>query len=267
MRIKLYSPYHHFPNHEAVDGEPYIPCYNDFHVKDNLEPNPIALLIEPRSLQPSIYSWIEQNYQKFKLVFTHDSILLSMLPNARLILWGGVCSWSDDRYHKTKGISFCSSDKEMCIQHIRRKELCKSLEGVIDTMGTYNSGSNVTTAQIYKDYMFSVCIENYQDDWWFTEKICNAFANKCIPIYYGARKIGKFFDEDGIIRVDDLNDLHKTIKYLLYDTRWEYGHRNKAVDYNYERVKEFADFERWFFKRYEGELNDLYNQTQADRNV
>jgi len=261
MKVKIYSMYDHFRNHKPVDKEPYIPCYNDFHVYDNLEDNAIALLIEPRSIQPDIYDWMEKNYSKFKLVFTHDSILLSCLPNARLILWGGVWSWSNAniRFNKTKNISFACADKEMCIQHIRRKQLCLDLEKKIDCMGTYNGGSFASTEQIYRDYRFSVCIENYRDDLWFSEKICNAFANKCVPIYYGARNIGKLFDLEGIIQVDNLNDLPKVVDNILYDPVWEYGHRNKAIDYNFQKVKEFENFEEWFFKRYERELDELYD--------
>lgn len=259
MNLNCISSYDHFPNYHKVEGEPYLNCYNDWHCKKNKDPNSIALLIEPRSIQPDVYTWMENNYKNFKLVFTHDSILLSMIPNARLILWGGVWSWSDSP--KTKNISFASADKEMCIQHIRRKELCKELENTIDCMGTYNGGGFVSTDAIYKDYRFSVCIENYRDDFWFTEKICNAFANKCVPIYYGARKIYKFFDKSGIIEVDNLNDLPKVVKHLLYDPIWEYGHRNQAIQNNYLRVKQFENFETWFFNRYEGELNDLYCQT------
>ena len=257
LKIKMYSMYDHFPNHKAVDGEPYIPCYNDYHVYDKLEKNAIALLIEPRSIQPDVYLWIEKNYKNFKFVFTHDSILLSCLPNARLILWGGVWSWSDSRYSKSKNISFCSADKEMCIQHIKRKELCEQLKNTIDCMGTFDGGVFVTTEEVYKDYRFSVCIENYRDDWWFTEKICNAFANKCVPIYYGARNIGKLFDAEGIIQVDNLNKLPKIVKDILYDPRWEYGHRNKAIDFNFQKVKEFENFEGWFFKHYENELGEI----------
>lgn len=256
----MYSPYEHFPNHKYLMGVPYLNCYVDWKmVSEIIQPKSVALLIEPRSLQPSVYTWIETNYDKFLYVFTHDSTLLSMLPNAKLILWGGVCSWSDDRLHKTKNISFCSSDKEMCIQHKKRKELCKLLEKKIDCMGTYDGGAKVTTEQTYKDYRFSVCIENYRDDFWFTEKICNAFANKCVPIYYGARDIGKFFDTDGIIQVTNLNDLPKIVSRILYDPRWEYGHRNQAIDYNFERAKQFADFEQWFFNRYEEELDDAFD--------
>ena len=261
MRLKMKSPYDHFPHHNAIEGQPYISCYNDRCILTNYEPNSVALLIEPRSLIPENYKHIEDNPDKFDLVFTHDSILLTTLPNARLILYGGVWSWND--VEKTKDISFCSSDKQYCYLHKQRRDLAFLLENDIDCMGTYNGGKKATTYDIYAEYKFSVVLENYIDDYWFTEKICNAFANKCVPIYYGARRINKYFNRDGIIQIENLYDLPKIIKWLKYDLDWEYSKRLYAINENYERVKSFGLFEDWFFRKYDRELNDLYSKTQA----
>ena len=125
-------------------------------------------------------------------------------------------------------------------------------------MGTYNGGERVWTEKIYSDYKFSVCIENFRDDWWFTEKICNAFSNKCVPIYYGARKITELFDERGIVIVDNLNDIPKAVDRIMYDLDWEYERRKEAIDANYEKVKAYEHFEDWFFNHYEEELQDLW---------
>lgn len=273
MRINMISPYDHFPNHNPVDGEPYINCYNDFHVWDEIKPNSIALLIEPRCLQPEVYKWVEQNYKKFAYVFTHDSILLECIPNAKIIYYGNIIDsgynpetnsmyWKRrknwDCRPKSKKISFCSSGKEMCIQHIRRKELCKELQGVIDCMGSYNGGAIVNTEDYLADYMFTVCIENYRDDYWFTERICNAFAYKCVPIYYGARKIGEIFDEHGIVTLNSLNELPTTIAYLLDDISYQYEKRRVSIENNYILAKKFENFEFWFFREYDELLEELY---------
>ena len=259
MNAKLFSMYDHFRNHPYVEGQPYIPFYNDrYTYTQTLEKNAVALAIEPRTILPDVYDFLEKNYNKFDTVFTHDSILLSCLPNAKLILWGGVYSWSDRE--KTKGISFCSSEKEFCVQHVKRLQLCRELENKIDCMGTYNGGERVFTDKIYADYKFSVCIENYRDDWWFTEKICNAFSNKCVPIYYGARNIGQLFDESGIIIVENLNDLPKVVDEILKDVDGEYERRRNAIETNYLRVKMFERFEDWFFEYYKGELEKLWGK-------
>lgn len=278
MRLKLHSLYNHFPKHNPVDGEPFIHCYNDkFVINKKPERNSIALLIEPRSLLPEPYRFIEEHPDKYKLIFTHDSILLSTLPNARHILYGGVWGesgtqaslWGENKFTvpqfhdvpKTKGISFCSSNKEYCYLHRQRKEWAYKLEKDIDCMGTYNGGKRVSTFDIYGEYKFSVVIENYIDDFWFTEKVCNAFANKCVPIYYGARKINYFFDVGGMVIVHNLYDLPRIIRSIKYDMDWEYGKRNKEIQTNFEKVKQYAVFEDWFFDRWGKELDDFYENT------
>lgn len=276
MRLRMFSMYDFFPSHNYVDGEPYISCYVDFHVKDKVRGTAIALLIEPRSIQPAIYEYIEQNPYKFALIFTHDSILLSTLPNTKRILYGGV--WGEhnesqacvmgktmEKSHyyshvpKTKDISFLASNKEMCHLHKMRKLWAKTLDTCddVDCLGTFNGGKDIMAYEAYKDYKFSIVMENYIDDYWFTEKICNAFANNCVPIYYGARKIGEIFDGRGIVRVDNLYDLPDIIRDLKKDISWEYKKREDAIEYNYYKVTKFADFETLFFKTWGVTLEKL----------
>ena len=96
---------------------------------------------------------------------------------------------------------------------------------------------------------------------WFTEKILNAFSHKTVPIYYGARYIGAFFDEKGIIRVRSLWDIPKIID-ILYDSglEKEYYSRTNAIMNNYQAVQRYRDFEDLFFKKY----NDLLERMMED---
>ena len=61
MRIKLNSYYDHFPNHKPVDSEPYVEMYNDEFVRQATEGS-CALLIEPRSIIPNVYTYVEENW-------------------------------------------------------------------------------------------------------------------------------------------------------------------------------------------------------------
>lgn len=258
MRIKLYSPYHHFPNHVAVDGEPYIPCYNDNFVRvDDIEPNAIALLIEPRPLQPKVYKHIEQHYDRFKYVFTHDSILLKTLPNAKLIIWGGVYDWADEPKDFNHPISMVASWKEEAPVRIMRKHLAMELKDKIDCYGTFDGGEYATTHDIYAKYPFSVVIENHIDEYWLTEKVCNCFAMRTIPIYWGARHIKEFFNPDGILFAHGIEDIKGIVNNILemdpVQVNEMYMSRICAINENEVRVKKFANFEDWFFRTY-GEL-------------
>ena len=261
MKIKLHSLYENLtfgqkPQYiEWSKDEGEFDCWSDFYVRDVNTPKEksIALLIEPRSIQPLIYEHMGTHYNNFQYVFTHDSQLLNMADNARQILWGGVYEFNV--MPKTKDISFASSDKLFCELHRKRMELAYSLENVIDCYGTYNGGSFVDTKTIYGPYKFSIVIENHIDDYWFSEKICNCFANKTIPIYYGARKINELFNSYGIIQVHEIDDIPEIIKKL--DVNRFYTERVYAVDENYELVKQYVCFEDWFYLKYKNLLQEV----------
>lgn len=268
MKIKLYSWYDHFtltqtPKYiEWTKADAPIVFYSDSYVREaHFDPNPnkCALLIEPRSIQPQIYEYMEQNYKKFRYVFTHDSRLLESLPNAKLIYWGGVYEFND--IPKTENISMVSSDKRMCELHNFRMELAYYLENYnVDCMGTFDGGNKVDTKHIYAPYRFSVVVENYIDDYWFSEKICNCFANKCIPIYIGAKRIGDVFDARGIIQVEYIgretaNTVANIVKRL--NPQFAYDIRKEHIEYNYERVKDFTCFEDTFYNMHKDILEEL----------
>lgn len=262
MKIEMHGYYDHFPNHRHdIPFEPYIDCFNDCFVASEYIPkNSIALMIEPRSIDPVGYDFLlrDNNWKKFKYIFTHDSELLR-LPNAHLILWGfGNANYNSfNDVPKTKNISMVSSDKELCELHKIRKQLALDLKGhpLVDTMGTFDGGAFVDTKTIYAPYKFSIVVENYIDDYWFTEKICNCFANKTIPLYLGSPKIYKFFNPQGIMsfQPQGLKD------WLEYQTpeilENKYNRRLEAIEDNYNRVKQYENFETWFFNKY-GELLD-----------
>lgn len=258
MRIKLHSPYNHFPNHLPNEGELYINCYNDAYVTHDVEPNSIALLIEPRSIQPKVYAYMDEHWDKFKYVFTHDSELLKK-PNAKLILWGGVYDWSDMEKDFEHPISMVASHKELSPVRIQRKNLALEFKAKNDpkicTYGTFDGGEYADTKTIYGQHPFSVVIENYIDDYWFTEKICNCFSNLCVPIYYGARKITDYFIADGIIQCNSIEEIKIAVNYIKIHARDEYYLRASAIQRNNIRVNRYKNFETWFFGNY-GELLD-----------
>src|SRR5690606_35886534 len=58
-----------------------------------------------------------------------------------------------------------------------------------------------------KDYMYSIVIENEILDDYFTEKIIDCFMTGTVPIYYGTKNIGKYFDINGIIQFTKSEEL------------------------------------------------------------
>lgn len=263
MKIRLHSAYDNF----TYGQEPSLiewtkeDCGIDFYADDSIyrseiRPNSCALLIEPRAIQPKTYAWIELNYDKFKYVFTHDDELLAKVPNALPIVFGGV--YARTELEKTKNISMISSNKHMCEMHDIRHKLISELyeTGKVDCYGTWNGrGQYVDTVTAHGPYRFAIVMENAISDHWFTEKICNCFANMCVPIYWGARKISEFFNADGIIECHSVEDIWNVIQTL--DCEKEYERRLPAIKENFEISKQFRCFEDYFFDMHYDELTKL----------
>lgn len=77
-------------------------------------------------------------------------------------------------------------------------------------------------------YKYSIAIENYKCDNYWTEKIADCFLSRTMPIYWGASNIVKYFPEQSMIHIDPSfpkNALRKIIKALdadLFSKNYEY---------------------------------------------
>lgn len=218
----------------------------------------VALLIEPRAIVPEAYEYISRHYDEFKYVFTGDDELLK-LPNAKPIIWGGVW-YREENPDKSKLMCMISSDKEMCELHKERKRIARKYKDKIDVYGTIDGGTYIDD-NIHKDYMYEVVIENDIQDIWFTEKICNCFANMTIPIYYGARDIGIYFDTGGMIICKNIEEVEQKIDDILEYKEWYeefYSSSRDELYRNYELSKQYENFDERFYKTYEKEIEEMF---------
>ena len=263
--MKMDGPYEHYGRPDMWDKDSKVICYVDTHTREPQQEGQVALLIEPRAIQRDVYLKIEKNYNKFKYIFTHDSKLLE-LPNAKPIIWGGC--WCRD-YNNTPKDKFigmiCSHKKYTELHRVRlRTALMFQNEENFDMYGIYNDNERIDPMIAHERYKYEVVVENWKDDIWITEKLIDAFATKCIPIYLGANKVGDYFNTEGMIIVQNEEELQNTIKSMLNNKEyWEdyYNDVNiqKAIEDNYERCKKYWNFEEWFYKEYEKEIGEMFN--------
>lgn len=66
-----------------------------------------------------------------------------------------------------------------------------------------------------KDYEYSVAIENSCEDYYLSEKLFDCFLNNTVPIYYGCKRAGEFYDSRSFIEFDiKKNNTISTLKTL-----------------------------------------------------
>lgn len=252
MRINLKSLYMDtFPKEYGASNKE-VKFYVDMFVheieSDNFPKNAIALLVEPRAIIPAAYDYIEKNYQRFKYIFTFDSKMLQ-LPNAKMLIYGQITAEYPDS-PKIKNISMVASNKDFCTGHLNRQDVARKLTGIIDTYGRFNGGEFCDDKDYLDGYRFNICMENYSDGHYFTEKICNCFASRIVPIYWGSPHIGEYFDTNGIIYCKTPEEVIEKTKQILLDPVYEYNKRKEAIERNLKEVQRYRNYADLFLKTY-----------------
>lgn len=257
MTLNLISLYSDYGSPELWDSNSPVACVCDQMIPEHKRTGKqILMLVEPRCIIPDVYEWVENNAEQvsreYEYVFSFDTEILKRFKNSNRIIYGTYTCQSHSE--KTKGISMLCSNKNFCVGHQKRQNIANRIKGSIDLMGTI-TGRYCEYIEAYQDYKFNVAIENCKQDYYFTEKLCNCFANRVIPIYYGANKIDEFFDTKGIIQVDDVEEIPDIIRKLNVDR--EYEKRLDSIERNYGLVKQYQLFDKWFFNEYYGILHSL----------
>jgi hypothetical protein len=86
--------------------------------------------------------------------------------------------------------------------------------------------------------MFHIAIENCSIKNYFTEKIVDCFQTRTVPIYYGCRNIGEFFNDCGIIQCHNLEDIINVCNQLTPEV---YERMLPVLEDNYYRSMAWVD--------------------------
>ena len=204
-------------------------------------------LLESKQIIPQYYQWIIDNYEfvtsRVDGIFSCDKELCAKYPKIFYSL-SNAAPWVQDRkvHDKTKLVSMIASNKKMCEGHSRRLQFVDKFR---DKLDFYGRGFNEISCKEdgLRDYMFSVGIENAVCDIYFTEKLTDCFACGTIPIFYGCKGVTEYFNEDGIIFLDDDFDLSTLTKDLYYS-------KIDAIKDNFERSINLPVAEDYLYTEY-----------------
>jgi len=218
-------------------------------------------------------------------IFTCDRELVDKHEKIHFCFAGSNLPWISESIHKiyekTKLCSFIASLKRTTNGHMQRHRAYDKLkvrvagQPIAEMFGTItgkdfgsNPGCHVESkvpipwhnkSDGLNDYMFSIVIENAQYDDYFTEKLTDCFATGTIPVYWGTRNIGDYFNADGIIVIPD--DGHDRLDVELLDfiltnklTPDLYYGKMDAIKDNLERVKNMQSADDMLFEKIQ-ELN------------
>lgn len=230
-------------------------AYDSLIHDPNSEVN-VLVQIEPPSII-NIIEDIRNRAKNFDLILTWNEDLLD-LPNAQKFLFG-TC-WIDfDTFELKKKdvVSFITSNKGWAPGHQLRQQIWAGLEDAEDLNGFSITKHRSPPRAPNKNFLFEeakyhIVVENEQRNNWLTEKLIDCFASRTIPIYWGAPNIGEYFNTDGMIifnTIEELKDILDNINQKFYDDRVD------IINENFERSKEYWDFHARVRKTIEDYIN------------
>ncbi|MFA5395408.1 MAG: glycosyltransferase family 10 [Methanogenium sp.] len=189
----------------------------------------------------------------FDVILTWDEYVLNNCDNSRFLLFGHT--WLIEEQYKAAHI------KEHKLSHLRgnllksyghqirwdvyeRRNEIKALP--LNFYDTYGNRNDIEDARKGKEFvfgnsLFGVAIENFSHHNYFTEKILDCFLMKTMPLYWGCSNIEKYFDETGIIKFENADDLIDKANGL---TKSYYEKHIDAVNKNYEKALKYVSFEK-----------------------
>ena len=195
----------------------------------------VLWLLEPRAIHPNEYHRVMQLENKFDYILTYDVDLLKR--GDKYLKYVVAQSRIDEEdakiYDKTKMVSLIASNKTITIGHRFRHQIANklSVERNIDLWG---SGYKRFDSKLepLKDYRFSISIMNSKVDNFFTEILVDNFMVGTVPIFWGCPNIGDYFDVEGIITFDTIEELDGILSKLTiedYIKRFEYIKKNHIM--------------------------------------
>jgi hypothetical protein len=195
-----------------------------------------AWLLEPPSIMPHTYSFVESNIHLFKGVFSHNKDFVDRVSIAQWYPWGSyyIPRHLHAIYPKTKNVSIVASAKNFTHGHKARHEVVSRFSNLIDDI---KCGDPVEPKfKWHKDHRYSIAIENKNIRGYFTEKIIDCFRTGTIPIYMGDQGVADHFDPNGIIFFDSVSDLEFILPICNKDL---YESKMNAIKHNYVVAEKF----------------------------
>jgi hypothetical protein len=251
MKIKAvhFNVEEHLKSYKDIDFSLFIETIPES--QEELSSINIISLHEPNEYFGK-HDWVIQNRDMFDVILTWSDKILNNCSNALYQPFGHTW-FKPPQYEK-------NHKKEFKIAHLRGN-LLKShghqmrwdildrkneIKVPINFYETYGDRHNIEQARIGKekvfgDSMFGIVIENFSHRGFFTEKILDCFLLKTIPLYWGCSNIGDYFDTEGIISFNNVDDLIYKVNQL--DENY-YESKKEIIEKNWKLALNYVDYEQ-----------------------
>lgn len=198
---------------------------NDFSVNVNKN-NIIHLCLEPPN---EISKYRQFANKKVKWIFNQLDI------KQNNILSHGALPWHIDKdfnflnelnvenLHKENHIIWVTSNQRSSRGHNIRMNFLENVKE-LPFVNIYGRGINpiIDKWDVLSSSKYAIAYENFQNDYYWTEKIVDCFLSYTMPLYFGCNKIENFFPKNSFIQIDPKDKHIKLfLKEIVASNKWE----------------------------------------------
>jgi hypothetical protein len=219
--------------------------------QDQLSSVNILVLQEPNEYF-GLHDWVINNKTLFSFILTWDDKVLNNCNNSLFLPFGHTW-FKKEQYIKHHPKKFQLSHLQGKLlktygHYLRHETTARQNEFNIPLKfyETYGDRHNIEEARFGKEFVFGdsqfgVVIENTSHRGYFTEKILDCFLLKTIPLYWGCSNIGDYFDTEGIISFNNIDDLIYKVNQL--DENY-YESKKEIIEKNWKLALNYVDYEQ-----------------------
>jgi glycosyl transferase family 10 (putative fucosyltransferase) len=198
---------------------------DDFSIKVHKD-NVLHLCLEPANEVSKYRQYANKNV---KLIFNQLDI------KKNNVLSHGALPWHLDKDYdflnelksnsleKQNKITWITSNQRTSKGHVKRMDFLDSIKEM-PFVDLYGRGINPIDDkwEVLSKYKYAIAYENYQSDFYWTEKIADCFLSYTMPLYFGCNKIDNYFPKDSFIQIDP-SDKHINLflKEIVDSKKWE----------------------------------------------
>jgi hypothetical protein len=208
----------------------------------------VAWLCEPPPFRQGHYDYVKWNEHLFDYVLTFDQRLLETGNPKYLFYPMGGSFIHPDRWRKTpkvKLVSLVLSEKTEATGHKLRHLIAKEFGDRIDVIGSGSpTGRYVNKYDALADYAYTICVESEKLNWFFNDKLVDAWAMRTIPLYWGCPEILRF----GWARLfETFQELDQLLSHITMD---DYFADIDILEHNFSKAKQYYCAEDWIYEQY-----------------
>lgn len=216
----------------------------------------IAWLLEPPAIHDYGYNQIVKGlYNDVDYILTFEKTITDMFPQ-KSKFWspGGTWLWKTEwgKYEKTKNVSMLASNKNWTEGHRLRLRVIQKVKDKIDLVAGYGHNPVEPKILAYKDFRYSIAIENSRIGYYWTDKLMECFLTYTVPVYWGCPDLSRYgFDESGIIRFNNEDDIEEK---LAITSPEDYERRMPSLHKNFEAARKYAIVEDYMWESFLKEI-------------